>query len=32
MNVTEVGGDNELLLSGFDVPSLIIKKLAVSGN
>jgi PmbA protein len=32
MNVTELGSDNELLLSGFDVPSVVIKKLSVSGN
>jgi PmbA protein len=32
MNVTEIANDNELLLSGFDVPSVIIKKLSVSGD
>jgi predicted Zn-dependent protease len=32
MNVKEVASDNELLPSGYDVPSLLIKKLTVSGK
>jgi PmbA protein len=32
MNVKEVASDNELLSSGYDVPSLFIKKLTVSGK
>lgn len=32
MNVKEVASDNELLSSGYDVPSLFIKKLTISGK
>jgi PmbA protein len=32
LNVKEVASDNELLSSGYDVPSLFIKKLTVSGK
>ncbi len=32
MNVKDVASDNELLSSGYDVPSLFIKKLTVSGK
>jgi PmbA protein len=32
MNVKEVANDNELLLSSYNVPSLFIKKLTVSGK
>jgi PmbA protein len=32
LNVKEVANDNELLSSGYDVPSLVIKKLAISGK
>jgi PmbA protein len=32
MNVKDVASDNELLSSGYDVPSLYIKKLAISGK
>jgi PmbA protein len=32
MNVQEVANDNELIASGYDVPSILIKKLAISGK
>jgi PmbA protein len=32
MNIKEVGSDNKLLLSSYNVPSVIVKKLAVSGK
>jgi predicted Zn-dependent protease len=32
MNVKEVGSDNELLSSGYDVPSIYIKKLTIAGK
>lgn len=32
MNIKEVGNDNKLLLSSYNVPSVIVKKLAVSGK
>jgi PmbA protein len=32
MNIKDVGNDNELLLSSYNVPSVIVKKLAVSGK
>jgi PmbA protein len=32
MNVKEVGSDNKLLLSSYNVPSVVVKKLAVAGK